>query len=220
MQPEIQGVSIVLAGQFNPAMFHPAWFAAQGLIRRQEAEAAETKIVHPNAAVFETEWLQMRVLPNQFHAATTQEPYYEVLRDLVVGVFDLLSHTPSRAMGINRNFHYELGSKEEWNSVGDRLAPKQDWENVLDDPGMSSLTIQGKRPDNLDGYIHVKVEPSRRVSGFGIYVQVNDHYQLSSTPETWVNASKVVDVLSEHWAESIQRSLGIAEKIAGLGAIT
>jgi hypothetical protein len=43
--PEIQGMSIVLVGGFNPKIFHPAWFAAQKLIREKEAE--EANIVFP-----------------------------------------------------------------------------------------------------------------------------------------------------------------------------
>jgi hypothetical protein len=219
MQPqlEIQGLNIVLRGHFNPAIFHPSWFAAQKLIRHQEAEAAEIKIVHPNAAIFETEWLQIHVLQDRFQAITNQEPYYETLRDLVVGALDLLSHTPLRVMGINRGFHYRLESEEAWDAVGHRLAPKQDWENVLDSPGMLNLTMRGKRPDDLDGYIQVKVEPSGQV-GFGVYVHVNDHYQLSSASET-LGANKAMIILFEQWSESMQRSEEIAQKIVDLGAI-
>jgi hypothetical protein len=217
MQPqlEIQGLSIVLRGHFNPAIFHPSWFAAQNLIRNQEAEAADIELVHPNAAIFKAEWLQVRVLQDRLQVITTQEPYYEALRDLVIGVFDLLGHTPLRVMGINRDFHYRLESEKVWDAVGNRLAPKQNWENILGKPGMLSLTMEGKRPDNQDGYIRVTVEPSPQVA-FGVYVRVNDHYQLSSDSETLPGTSKAVDILTGQWSESMQRGLEIAQKIVSL----
>jgi len=79
-RPEIQGVSLVLRGDFTPAMFHPSWFAVQGLIGKEEAEVADVKIVHPDVTAFEMEWLRMRITRDRFQAATAQEPYYEVLR--------------------------------------------------------------------------------------------------------------------------------------------
>ena len=124
MRPQlvIQGVNIVLRGKFNPAMFHPAWFAAQNLIRQQEVEVAEIKIIHPDAAIFDVEWLQIRVTRNRFQAASVQEAYYEALRDVVIGVFTILNQTPLKAMGINREFHYGLESEKARNAVGHRPA--------------------------------------------------------------------------------------------------
>jgi hypothetical protein len=38
--PEIQGISVVWLGDFNPKIFQPAWFAAEGLIRSRSTEWA------------------------------------------------------------------------------------------------------------------------------------------------------------------------------------
>ena len=174
-QLEVQGVNIVLRGQFNPAMFHPAWFAAQNLIRQQEAEAAKIKIIHPDAAIFDVEWLQVRVTRDRFQVASVQEAYYEALRDVVIGIFTVLNQTPLRVIGINRDFHYGLESEKAWHTVGDRLAPKQDWGGILNSPGMKSLSMQGVRSDDYSGYILVKVEPEQpKRANFGIYIEVNE----------------------------------------------
>jgi hypothetical protein len=217
MQPQlmIQGVNIVLRGNFNPTIFHPSWLASQELIRSQEADAAEIKIIHPQVAQFEMEWLQMNVTIDRFQAGTTQESYHELLRDLVIGIFSLLPHTPLRALGINRNFHYRLESKSAQNAVGYRLVPKQNWQEVLSGPGMLTLTVQGQRPDNLNGYIQVKVEPSAKEE-FGIFLEVNDHYTLSAS-EIPESASEAITVIAEQWNQSMQRGLKIAEKIVYLG---
>jgi len=218
MRPQlvIQGVNIVLRGQFNPAMFHPAWFAAQNLIRQQEAEAAEIKIIHPDAAIFDVEWLQIRVTRDRFQAASVQEAYYETLRDVVIGALTVLNQTPLRVMGINRNFHYGLESEKAWHVIGDRLAPKQDWDEILNSPGMKGLSMQGLRPDDYTGYILVNVGPSDQAD-FGVYVEVNDHYELTSGPEIPADTSNIVAILSENWQESMKRSMDITTKIVGLG---
>lgn len=220
MRPQlaIQGANVVLRGQFNPAMFHPAWLAAHDLIRDQEADAAEIKIIHPEAAVFDVEWLQVRVTRDRFQAASVQEAYYEALRDLVLGTFTILDQTPLRVMGVNRDFHYQLGSEEAWHAVGDRLAPKQDWSGILKEPGLRSLTMQGRRPDSYSGYIGVKVQPSNRVD-LGIYIEVNDHYQLTSDSNTPAGKSDVFTILSEDWQDSMKRGVDIATRLTGLGDV-
>jgi len=215
-QLEIQGVNIVLRGNFNPAIFHPSWFAAQELIGQLEADEASIELVHPEAAIFKADWFQIQVVRNRFQEGTVQEPYYEPLRDLVVGTFSLLIHTPIRAMGINHDFHIRLESEKSWNEVGHRLAPKEDWEDLLEDPGMLSLTMKGKRTDDFDGHLQVRVEPSTRLT-YGVFIEVNDHYQLVEPSAPPAGANEISGILTEKWSESMERSLRIAQKIAGLG---
>lgn len=212
-----QTASIVHRGHFNPAIFQPAWLAAQNLIRAQEAGSAQIDIIHPKAAIFTAEWLRLNVVEDNFQAGTTQEPYYEALRDLVVGVLSLLSHTPLRALGINREFHFRFPSLDAWHKVGHTLAPKPLWEPHLPKPGMQSLTIRGQRPDDLEGYILVKVEPSTQVE-FGVYIEVNDHYQLAPGDEAIPGTSKALDIISRQWGGSMSRASAIAQAIAALGS--
>jgi hypothetical protein len=215
-QPAIQGASIVLRGDFNPTIFHPTWLANQGLIRPQEAEAADIKIIHQQVTQLEVEWLRMGVTTDRFSVTTNQEPYYEPLRDLVIGIFNLLVQTPLRVVGINRHFHYRLESEDAWHMVGNRLVPKQDWQETLERPGMLSLSVEGRRPDDLEGYIRVKVEPSSREL-FGVFIEINDHYILPSAPESPTSAQEAITIISEQWSQSMQRGLQIAEKVVSLG---
>ena len=128
-QLDIQGVNIVLRGHFNPAIFHPSWFAAQELIGQLEADEAAIELIHPEAAIFNTDWLQIRVVRNRFQAGTAQEPYYEPLRDLVVGVFSFLSHRSrdiSRGGGTRRSSAYRA-----WGGVLlDDWVPQQTIRNI------------------------------------------------------------------------------------------
>jgi hypothetical protein len=202
--PEIQGVSIVLLGDFNPKIFQPAWFAAQGLIRQQEAEEAQIAIVHQDVVSFNLEWLRLQVTQERFAMTTTQEPYYVVMRDLIVGTFRLLPHTPLYKLGINSNMHFRMNSEETWNSFGDQLAPKELWQDLLKKPGMRSLIMEGQRPDEIKGYIRVQVEPSVKVHP-GVYFEVNDHYEVE-TLRPGMGSDEIVSIFERTWGESLTRS--------------
>ena len=218
MPPQLaaQGVSIVIRGTFNPAVFHPSWLSARGLIRVQEADAAEIELILPQVAKFSVEWLQFVASTDRLQVSTTQEPYYEPLRDLVVGILTIVKYTPLTLLGINRDFHYTLASDSAWHQVGHELVPKLHWEEVLDHPGMKVVVVQGRRPDDLKGYIRAKVEPSARFPQT-VYVSVNDHYELSSTSQTPASADEAATILSDHWTDSMDRGKRIAQKIVSLG---
>jgi hypothetical protein len=106
--PSIQNLNIVIVGQFNPAIFHPAWFAAQELIHPQEAETAEIQFVHPEAAIFQIDWCSFSVTRERFQAGTSQEPYFEPLRDLVSSCCAMASFSPG-CQALTRCFRQDGG---------------------------------------------------------------------------------------------------------------
>jgi hypothetical protein len=201
-QTVIQGMSIVFLGDFNPKIFQPAWFAQENLIRDQEAEAADIKIINPEIVIFEFEWLSVQITRDRCIFGTTQEAYYEIVRDLCLGTFKLLRHTPIQKMGINRDYHFKMNSVEEWHAFGHKVAPKELWNNILKTPGLTTLTIEGMREDGFKGYIRVKVEPSKRVHP-GIYIQLNDHYE---TEEPLTGCEKIISILESSWIRSNEKS--------------
>jgi len=207
-KPEIEGMNIVFRGDFNPKIFQPAWFAAQGLIRNEEADEAKIEIIHPTIVVFSLDWLQIQIEPNRFYAGTNQSPYYEILKDLVLGTFRILSHTPIKIMGINYDSHFPMDSEDAWHDIGHRVTPKEIWNKVLKKPGLRSLTIQGERPDDHKGRIAVRIEPSNRVR-YGIFININDHYELQD-PESVLGCEAIIDMLESEWKASVTRSQQIA----------
>jgi len=209
--PQLEGITIVLLGQFNPAIFQPAWLAAEKLVRPQEAESAEVQLIHPEATVMRLEWLQLHVVRDRFQVGTIQSPYFEPLRDLIIGVFSLLNHTPLVALGINHEYHFRLDSEQQWHALGNRLAPKSDW-SLLNKPGLRSLVIEGQRDDGFDGYIVVKVEPSPRYE-HSIYVEVNDHYELRAPTAKYGGAQRLLEILTSEWVNSMQRSAKLGQKL-------
>jgi hypothetical protein len=173
--PDINGASIVLVGSFNPAIFQPEWFVRQGLFSDTESSTAEIKVVHPQICQFETESFIVQVTNERFSAFSKPNVTAEPLRDLVMGTFVILEHTPVTAMGLNRQMHFALKSEEMWHSLGDRLVPKEPWNSVLEGrPGMLSLEILTNRETPKGSSFRVKVQPSTQVK-FGVYFETNEH---------------------------------------------
>ena len=127
IEPEISSVSVILLGDFNPAIFTPAWFALHGLLPKGAADSADLNVAHPQTTSFSADWLQLNVLVDQFSAETRQAPHIR-LCDLVVRVFkEHLFHTPLRALGINRQVHFRVRSQSARDRIGRTLAPVDVW---------------------------------------------------------------------------------------------
>jgi hypothetical protein len=211
MRPEIEGASIVLLGSFNPVIFQPAWFAAQGLIRDQESQDAKIELIHEAFVKFSMEWLTIEVHQQRFLSSTHQKPYYNILRDLVVGAFKILTHTPIHSLGINFDFHFPMESEDTWHAVGHRVAPKEPWKGILEKPGLRSLAMEGARPDEYKGVITVRVEPSRRIK-HGVYIHINDHYEAKAK-EAPLGCGEIIQILESAWDSSKTRAEEIASKL-------
>jgi hypothetical protein len=115
-------------------------------------------------------------------------------------------------MGINSRAHFQLRDEESWHTFGHVIAPKSGiWDAILESPGTLSLTINGKRPDDLEGHVNVQVEPSARVP-FGIFIETNDEFVKQQTDtDLWVG-----EILSSRWDEVQERVRGIREHLVRL----
>jgi hypothetical protein len=205
--PEHQGINLVLVGQFNPSIFQPVWFASEDLIRAGEADTAKIEIIHPDLAIINInmEGFRIEVTPVRFSISTSQVPYFEVIRDLALGTFRILKHTPISMLGINFLAHYKLDSEEKWHEVGHTLAPKLPWGDALDSPGLRSLTMEeSRRRDGQAGHLRVKVEPSTKVNP-GIYLDINDHFQKPNDSKT-TGSEEIMTILEKSWEASLERS--------------
>lgn len=210
LQAEFAGVQIVLLGSFNPAIFQPAWFAAHDLLRAEEVQNANIQIVHQDVVVFRTEAVVLEVLRERF-AVTSAEtaPTPAIVRDLAVGAFSLLEHTPVHAVGINFFAHYPIKTREAFDGLGWKLAPPQNWGDTLQRPGLRSLTMQGLRPDGRAGYVMATVEPSIRLQPHGVYI-------LEREPDGIIDAKRALAILSDSWDGSLTQAEAVHEQILSL----
>ena len=151
--------------------------------------------------------LALEVTLDRLSARTTQIQHLDTLRGLVLGTFSLLRHTPVTQMGINRQAHFRSASEEEWHKLGHHLAPQEPWTGLLEKPGMRRLQMQGQRTDEYRGRITVVVEPSLRVKpGFGVYFEVNDHYE-NDVEEKGLQCERMMQILGARWQTSLDWAL-------------
>jgi len=214
LKPEIEGVSVVVVGSLNPAIFQPAWFAREKLIPQEEADTADVKIISPQVSVFSIGWLNLEITLDRFTANTSQMQHLEPLRDLVLGTFTLLRHTPLKHLGINRMAHFRSASEEAWHEIGHRLAPKEPWAGLLEKPGMRRVSMLGQRSDGYRGDITATVEPSLVLKKpvFGVYFEVNDHYDFSGE-EKGNDCERILAILNNCWGPSLERSSRIMQDL-------
>lgn len=207
--PEHEQASIVLVGSFNPKIFQPAWFAAQGLIRQEEADEANIQVVNNDICVFETGWFRFEALNDRWMLISRATPALESLRDLALGTFSTLRHDPVQKVGLNAYAHYAMPNRAALDNFGHAIAPKDEvWRPVMDDPRLLSLTIQGTRPDDHSGAVRTKIEPSAKIPD-GLFIDVNDEYvnEEADSPE-WA-----LDLLSEEWDNHRSRVNAIREQV-------
>lgn len=210
----VQGFSIVFVGAFNPAILNPDWLAARGLLRTEEATAAEVVVITPDLTVFKAAWLELEVTRERFIATTRDPSNLLGLSEVVAGIFGYLEHTPLRQMGLNTRSHYPIGSLDEWHALGDMLVPKDTWRDVLPGdradglPGLRSLTVQGIRPDAPSKFVNFTVEPSVRLQP-GLYVASNEHFEAND-PNT---PADLLDHLRACWEPAVEFAQQIANHL-------
>jgi hypothetical protein len=196
--PEISGSTIVLIGSFNPKIFQPEWFARQQLLPQAEVDASEIKLIVPQVSHFETERFIVQVTEDRFTASSKPSANPAPLRDVVQGAFFILEHTPVTAMGLNCSMHFAVESQDRWHQIGNRLAPKDGWQEVLEGrPGLLSMTILSEKEKPKGSQFRIKVEPSVLVST-GVYFETNEHYPAPDAEPL----KGLMGILGERWEES------------------
>ena len=203
---EINGASVVMVGSFNPAIFHPEWFARNGLLPQGEVDSADLQVVHPQLSQFETERFSFQITMDRFAALTKPNTTAGPLRDLILGTFFILEHTPVSAIGLNRMLHFAMGSEEAWHRLGDRLAPKEPWNPILEGrPGLRNLDIITQKESPKGASVMVRIQPSIQVQ-HGVYF---NQRTLPRARRIWGegydgNSSRKLGGFAEEWRKHRQ----------------
>jgi hypothetical protein len=209
--PTLDGVALVLLGSFNPKIFQPMWFAAEGLVSKTEAESAEVEVIHPEVALVTIGPFTLQVVGDRFMAQTDQLPYFSPLRDLVVGVFTLLRHTPARAVGINRQMHFKANDRFSWDGLNKSLTATVAWGDALSNATQVGLDLRGTRDHAVNGAVSVRIEPSIVEEG-GIFIRVNDHYELAQE-NSQAGLAEITDLIDSEFDSSTARALNTAQRL-------
>lgn len=211
---QINALNIVVIGDFNPVIIQPFWLLSKKLIKEEEAETAKVDLIHNELVQFHIkDWLYLQVTREKLEAKTTQEPYFEAVRDLVVSIFSYLKETPIRAFGINHTRHYNIDEKQYYD-LGDRIAPLSNWSNTFKKPEVFSVEILQKGETNRPGgEIRVQIRPSdSSKKRFTFMTNVNDHSVVNDAKvlvgllkENWKNSFKIADEVEENIEKLINR---------------
>lgn len=210
---EQQAHSIVVVGNMNPRIFHPIWFAKEELLPASEAENARIEVIHPDVAVFSTPWLNIQVTRQQFIANTSMQAYFEPLRDLVIGVFELLGHTPAVALGVNFEMHMPL-REEKLAQLSNQMAPDTFWKERNIEPNIEELKIRIDKPKGhiSERYISLTIQASKLLDT-GLFLSFNNHFQLASGASDFHSARETADILKKEWDAVQKEVIEITQKI-------
>lgn len=209
---QITSLNIVLIGQFNPVIIQPFWLSSKQLIKEEEATTATVEIIHSELVKFRIgDWLGMQITRDRFELHTTLEPYFEPLRDLTLGIFDILKETPLTAIGLNHILHYSLNDEKLYHLLGDKLAPLNNWDGLLNKPEILSLEVVQRGKENMpDGSVRIRIQPSDTLKqAYSFMININDHYSLK-------DIKSLNKLLNDNWSLSFKlasNAEGTIEKI-------
>ena len=214
VKSEKQLCSVVLKGDFNPKIFQPAWFAMNNLIRPSEVDDpkdTKIRIIHPSVADFGLAWCNVLVTRDTFSVMSIQEIAFEPIRDLVIGTFQVLHHTPITKVGINHDRHYKFKAGNSADKFFSKNIDINLWKKLLPAPKVNALIIKYDRQDNYKGAINIKIEPSDKIKD-GIFIAINDHFEITSD-ENKIGCKEVVSLLKNVWSVSDTRAGDIMKKL-------
>lgn len=198
--PEQRVFAVVILGKFNPAIFHPLWYAHNDLIPREETDEASDVITSDEVSTFVVNAVHFQVERHRFGLTTKDASRAAYLRDLTVGSFTLLEHTPLTALGLNLDFRFSLPDVEAWHEIGHRLAPKEHWNGILESPGMRGITMEGTRSGCNADRISIRVQPASSFE-HGVFIGINQHYNIETEKRTSIaeRNTEVMRILNSDW---------------------
>ena len=229
-----EGLSVHVRGRFIPTLFSPSWFYIQSLVGLTELENSTIDAITSEFASFKMGWLRVQVTPDFLQLSTEASEEFERLRDAALGTLSALDDLEVSQLGLNRDFHISVDSKEELHRIGDTLTPKGIWAGVLGIAGMKDVTLWGVRPDQYAGRVHITVQPSNVVEQ-SVFVLVNDHYtlrevsvQLTSRSEIWNEEAEdgvassgklalALRIIENDWHDSLARADRLQQHVLSMG---
>ncbi|PXV60646.1 hypothetical protein SAMN04487785_102373 [Dyella jiangningensis] len=214
LKPETFGSTIMVLGDFNPAIFTADWLHRNQLIGdgdRQEAIDSPNTLITHDVTVCETSWFKFQVVGKQLVLASSGA-LTPALKDLAEGILLLLPHTPVTAVGLNFHAHYQMTSESDWQKVGDVLAPKAIWSSLFDSSeyfaGLTNIQVRvsaGTAADAKKGppdHLNLQVQPSNRLEN-GVYIMLNDHRgSFASEDNGSTAAERAAQVIAKDWERS------------------
>gem|GEM_PF-4287306 len=202
---------MVLLGRFNPRIFQPMWFEARGLLADVDVEP-ESLVLTDGFVAFQTPVISVLCAQDRCQfAMTSLTPTPDLIRDVVLGTFAILSETPVWEIGINHAAQIPAQVRR-WDEIVAQFGDPQKALELL--PGQSLLTIELRAPrdDELAGELTLRLQPSMRLEG-GIWFSVNDHVIVRDSQEP-KGAGEAMATLDDMWGRSRELWSGLHGRLA------
>lgn len=224
-KPEVTSATIVAIGAFNPAIFTPDWLEGNGLVGKDDANGirdAANLVITRQVTVLEAESFALQIDEEKFQA-TCKGVLTPALRDLVLGILELLPQTPIRALGQNFDTVFKFFDEAAYHRVGDVLAPKDIWEKVYAEEnraiGLGTLTIQIQ--DGTRGKLRSadsrNITIQRTAAKFpAIRFAYNDHHDFAEASDDRTSAEHAAEVLRTTWEDAWHDSSRVFNQVLEL----
>ncbi|HGM6313407.1 hypothetical protein [Pseudomonas juntendi] len=182
--PREREASIVLVGDFDPLLLVPQWFINNKLLPEEDAvDNVAIEIVYKDLTRFTLPNITVEIQPSRVVLRSDRESLDFMIVDLAVGILTILNKVQITALGLNVFEDYEFEDNAVWNEVGDILAPKGVWSEILPETpkaGLQNLQIQIRKPIRERGVYNFNVSWLER-HGWTRF-QTNDHYESGQKP--------------------------------------
>jgi hypothetical protein len=195
MQAQINSseYSVVVVGAMNPAIHHPQWYEAVGMLTAEEAQDAVrggALVIVPQVAQFQAAGLQIQCTPARWQINTSDQQQRTRIIDIAAVTFQRLGETPISAYGLNERFALTIGSEHAIEMLGAQLSKgpvdlsfegsRPDFESLAISYGMYPITLEGQ--PNVQRQLKATI--ARATHGpDAIIVAFNMHHTMAARPE-------------------------------------
>lgn len=133
--------SIVVVGAMNPAIHHPSWYEAVGLLNSGEVKQATSSgetVTVPHLSKYQIDKFQIQCTLDSWQIITKNVKELGRIKEIASGTFKRLNETPVSSYGLNSRFVIgynfanainalgNLFSKQPFNFASDTLSPEFD----------------------------------------------------------------------------------------------
>jgi len=197
----IKSLDIIILGNFNPSIFQPYWFSLKKLIREEESEKAVINVIHSSLVKFDLDWCSFTITEDRFQASTTDEVNFDLVKDLIVSIFNILCETPLTALGVNYTYNFSLENENNYIKFGEWLSNLSFWQQI--DSQYRLLTLETTKPKKENGELgsqRIKITPTNipRLK-FGVSIDFNEHIQFKNNPEVLSNSNNLMVLFEQKW---------------------
>ena len=92
-----------------------------------------------------------------------------------------------------------MPSEGAWHRFGHFFVPKESWLAILEDPGTTSVTVQGKRRSSEESMVRIAIEPSIKIHP-GVFINVNEQFNSPYSPDAAaMGTERVLKFAREQW---------------------